>query len=150
MEKANRILSQTIDEAKNIVITIKKYNVILCLFHSLYGIVTFIFLAGSISAIFMTKHTMAIVASVFGVLFWIGAWLNANDNLKKHIYTTVLLEFIKNKCPGIQSPVYAVFHPSLDYIECIKSSGAINRYMVEYIMEKRSLYTVRIHTKPQV
>ncbi len=146
MADSTRIKKLVVDKDRNLVLTIEKYNAVICLFHSFYGIFVLVFLTGGICSLIMREAICAIVALVFSLFLWSAAWLNANDSLKKRIFTSALLEHFKTQCPEKQEPVLARFYPSLDYIECLEGDGSMNRYSVECVMEKLPLYVVRIHT----
>ena len=149
MDQSNRIKQQTVDKDGSIVITIRKYNAISCLFHSLFGLLMLGLLLGGIAILVKGKTIEAIVAFVICVLLWAAAWLNANDSLKKRIYTKALLEHLKSLNPEMVEPVIARFYPSGDYIECLERNGAVRRYSVEFVMEKLPMYVVKIHTRPE-
>ena len=149
MNQSKRIKQQTVDKDRNIVITIRKYNAISCLSHSIFGLLMLGFLLGGIAILVQGKTIVAIVAFVMCVFFWAAAWLNANDSLKKRVYTAALLEHLKAQNPEMPEPVIARFYPSGDYIECLERNGAVRRYSVEFVMEKLPLYVVKIHTRPE-
>lgn len=149
MNQSKRIKQQTVDKDGNIVIAIEKYTAILCLFHSIFGYMLFVLLAGGIMSLVLGEPVVAIVAFVLCAFLWAAAWLNANDSLKKRVFTTVLLEHLKSLAPEKREPVIARFYPDIDCIECLESDGRVQRYRVEFVMEKLPLYVVRIHTKPK-
>lgn len=149
MNQSKRIKQQTVDKDGNIVITIRKYNAISCLSHSLFGLLMLGLLLGGIAILVKGKTIEAIVAFVICVLLWAAAWLNANDSLKKRIYTKALLEHLKSLNPEMVEPVIARFYPSGDYIECLERNGTVRRYLVEFVMEKLPMYVVKIHTRPE-
>lgn len=149
MNQSNRIKQQTEDKDGSIVITIRKYNAISCLFHSLFGLLMLGLLFGGIAFLVKGKTIVAIVAFVMCVFLWAAAWLNSNDSLKKRVYTTALLEHLKAQNPEMPEPVIARFYPSGDYIECLERNGTVRRYLVEFVMEKLPMYVVKIHTRPE-
>ena len=130
-------------------VTIEKYNVITCLFHSVFGLLTLMSLAGGIMGVIMGKTIVAIVAFVVVAFLWAATWLNANDSLKKSIYTNILIDHLKSQDAKVPAPVLARFFPSQDYIECLGEDGIISCYTVEFLMEKLLLYIVKIHTRPK-
>lgn len=149
MNQSKRIKQQTVDKDGNIVITIRKYNAIPCLFHSLFGLLMIGLLFGGIAILVKGKTIVAIVAFVMCVFLWAAAWLNANDSLKKRVYTTALLGHLKAQNPEMPEPVIARFYSSGDYIECLERDGTVRRYLVEFVMENLPMYVVRIHTRPE-
>ena len=73
-------------------------------------------------------------------------WVNANDNLKKRVYSGILEKYYEENNYGSISLMH--YSPHQDLITVISSSGETHSYYVEFITEDLPLYIVKIHTSP--
>ena len=137
------------DRDGNIVVEIVKYNVVSCLFHSVFGFLTFIVLIGGIVSFVAGARILSIVAIVVATLLWAWTWIHSNDVLKKNVYPSVLLDYLKqSKSSVVDENTVARFDPHRDYIECLGTDGALYYFHVEFLMERLPLYAVKILTSP--
>ena len=144
----DRILNTTIDGDNNIVVTIRKYGWLICMFHSLWSIVFILCLFGALFFLAKQQWVAVIVFLIFAALAWAKTWLHSNDKLKSRIYVTLLNEFLKKSMPEEDLPIIIRYDYSGYTIETMKKDGDRRTYKVEHIIEKLPLYAVKIHTKP--
>ena len=144
----NRIVNTTIDRDNNIVVTIRKYGWLTCMFHSLWSIVFVLCLFGVLFFLAKQQWVAVIVFLIFAALAWAKTWLHSNDKLKSRIYVTLLNEFLKKSMPEEDLPIIIRYDYSGYTIETMKKDGDRRTYKVEHIIEKLPLYAVKVHTKP--
>jgi len=142
----NRLINTTIDKENNIIITIRKYGWYTCLFHSVWGLVQVLCLAGFVCLLVKQQWVAAIVFLIFAALAWIKAWLHSNDKLKSRIYITLLKDFLRKTMSEEDLPIIIRYDSDGYFIETMMKDGELRTYKVEHIMEKLPLYAVKIHT----
>ena len=142
----DRIVNTTIDRDNNIVVTIRKYGWLLCLFHSFWVLPFILCMAGVVVLSVRQQWTTAIVILIFAFLSWIKAWLNSNDKLKSRIYIALLRDFMRKSMPEDELPIMIRYDSDRYVIEAMMKDGELRTYKVEHIMEKLPLYAVKIHT----
>lgn len=143
----DRIVNKTIDRDNNIVVTIRKYGWLKCLFHSIWGIVVLLCMAGFVSLLAKQQWVAAIVLLIFSTLAWAKAWLHSNDKLKSCIYITLLKDFLRKSMSEEDLPIIIRYDFDGYVIKTMMKDGELRDYKVEHIMEKLPLYAVKIHTK---
>lgn len=144
----DRIVNTVIDRDNNIVVTIRKYGWLTCMFHSLWSIVLVLFIAGALFLLVKQEWVAVIVFLIFAALAWGKTWLHSNDKLKSRIYITLLRDFLKKSMPEEGLPIIIRYNPDAYVIETMIKDGDMRTYKVEHLMEKLPLYAVKIHTKP--
>lgn len=147
MKRTERVNKVVEDQEGNLVVAIRKYNWIECLFHSIYGFFFLVFLTIIITLVVYSQWIWAIAAFVICMFCWAKSWLNANDRLKGHIYT-VLLEQHLLENHAITAPfIVKRYYSGIDSIKCVDEKGEVKEYKVEFIQEELPLYVVKIMTK---
>lgn len=142
-----RIRSLSVDKNGDVILAYDKYGWFMCLFHSLYGLLVLLLLVGCTIMLVCGWSLIAILAFVGAVFCWAGAWLNANDKLKKKLYPSILLEQLANKeAEFIDNSLIIRYLVSGEYIEMLTKDGELRRYAVEFLREDSPLYVVKIHT----
>ena len=144
----DRVVNTTIDRDNNIVVTIRKYGWLTCIFHSFWSIVLVLFIAGALFLLVKQQWVAVIVFLIFAALAWAKAWLHSNDKLKSRIYITLLKDFLKKSMPEKNIPIIIRYDSDGYFIETLMKDGELRTCKVEHIMEKLPLYAVKIHTKP--
>ena len=135
------------DKNGDVILAYDKYGWFMCLFHSLYGLLVLLLLVGCTIMLVCGWSLIAILAFVGAVFCWAGAWLNANDKLKKKLYPSILLEQLANKeAEFIDNSLIIRYLVSGEYIEMLTKDGELRRYAVEFLREDSPLYVVKIHT----
>lgn len=142
-----RIRSLSVDKNGDVILAYDKYGWFMCLFHSLYGLLLLLLLVGCTIMLVCGWSLIAILAFVGAVFCWAGAWLNANDKLKKKLYPSILLEQLANKKVEVIDNILIIrYLVSGEYIEMLTKDGDLRRYAVEFLREDSPLYVVKIHT----
>lgn len=144
----DRIVNTTIDGDKNIVVSIRKYGWLTCVFHSFWSIAFVLCIAGGVFLIVKQQWVAANVLLIFVALAWAKTWLHSNDKLKSRIYITLLKDFLEKSIPEEDLPIIIRYDSDGYFIETMMKDGELRTYKVEHIMEKLPLYAVKIHTKP--
>ena len=143
----NRLINSTIDKDNNIIVTIRKYGWVTCLFHSIWSLSLVLCLAGFVGLLAIQLWVAAIVFLIFAAIAWAKAWLHSNDKLKSRIYITLLKDFLKKSTSEEDLPIIIRYDSDGYVIETMMKDGEFRTYKVEHIMEKLPLYAVKIHTK---
>lgn len=143
----DRIVNNTIDRDNNIVVTIRKYGWLTCVFHSFWSIVFFVCIAGVLFLFVKQQWVAGIVFLIFTAFAWTKAWLHSNDKLKSRIYISLFKDFLKKSMPEDDQPIIIRYDYVGYVIETMMKDGDMRTYKVEHIMEKLPLYAVKIHTK---
>lgn len=141
----NRVKSAVVDGDGNLVVTIIKYNWLACLVHSLYSLFLLALLVGVVFSIVAKWWVVTAVLFVIGIIIWMQMWLDANDKLKKRLYTRLYIEHLDGESAEMKSIVR--FDPHTDLLLVISPSGEIKSHKVEFIMEDLPLYMVKIHSQ---
>ena len=135
------------DKNGDVILAYDKYGWFMCLFNSLYGLFVLLLLVGCAIMLVYSWWLIAILAFVVAVFCWAGAWLNANDRLKKNLYPSILLEQLANKEVEVIDNILIIqYLVSGEYIEMLTKDGDLRRYAVEFLREDSPLYVVKIHT----
>lgn len=142
----NRLIKNTIDKDNNIVVTIRKYGWLTCLYHSIWSLALVLCLAGLVVLLAKEQWVAAIVFLIFAALAWTKAWLHSNDKLKRRIYITLLKDFLRKSMSEEDLPIIIRYDSDGYFIETMMKDGELRTYKVEHIMEKLPLYAVKIHT----
>lgn len=144
----DRLVNCVEDKDGNLVVAIRMYNGINCLFHSVFGIIAIVLLVIAIVALVFSAGFLSVVPFVLSLFFWAEAWLTSNDKLKNRIYTGIFEEYLLKNSVITEPLIVIRFYPHMDKLRCMTNNGEECLYNVEYI-EGKPLYIVRIHTKPE-
>jgi hypothetical protein len=140
-----RIKKVTKDQDDNLIVVIIKYRWTECLWHSLYGFVTIIFIIPFLILAMKEQWLWGIASILLSLFFWMKAWLDANDQLKGRVYPELLEQYLLEK-EKIESPfVFKRYNSSNNSISTISTLGVENIYMVEFMQEQLPMYIVKIH-----
>lgn len=142
----NRLINSTIDKDNNIIVTIRKYGWLTCLFHSIWSLALVICLAGFVALLAKQQWVAEIVFLIFATFAWVKAWLHSNDKLKSRIYITLLMDFLRKSMSEEDLPIIIRYDSDGYVIKTMMKDGERRNYKVEHIMEKLPLYAVKIHT----
>lgn len=144
---AARIIKAVEDKEGNLVLAIKKFNWMNCLFHSFYGFLFVLFFTATIVFFIYGYLIWALALVMMCLFFWVMTWLNSNDKLKERIYPEMLENHLLKKVV-IKTPfISKCFNSHKETIECITESGEKKEYKVEFMQEHRLLYVVKICEK---
>ena len=144
-----RIIKVVETEDGNLVVAIKKFRWMGCLFHSFYGILCFLFLAAAIFIVVYGYGFWAFPPSILCLLCWVGAWLKSNDKLKERIYLELLEETLLKRGKLADPFLTKQLSVSSDTIDCITLNGEIRRYKYVVVQEKLPLYVVKLYLEAE-
>lgn len=143
----NRLINSTIDKDNNIIVTIRKYGWLTCLFHFIWSLALVLCLAGFVTLLAIEHWVAAVLFLIFAAIAWAKAWLHSNDKFKSRIYITLLKDFLRKSMSEEDLPIIFYYDSDGYFIETMMKDGELRTYKVEHIMEKLPLYAVKIHTK---
>ena len=134
-----------VDKEGNMIVAICKYDVLSSLIHSAYGFLVLALFIGAITCVVREEWFWSLILFFLCLLFWLLAWVNANDKLKNRIYPTLLEQhLLKNS--KISAPfVIKSFSHNSNAIKCITDNGEEWSFKVEFLQEQLPLYVIKIH-----